>query len=171
MPTYLLLLGLLLLPTAGLYGAEIAPSAKSDALTPRLGGRADNLTPNLASAQMETARPKGMTPKVRIDWERDITSVCFKTGSTITSYLGAGLGATAEKPEPDVVLISNEEVDEEALAYQLGVGFDCELDKATSLALGYRYKTDSLLVFDIPSDGGDSPGDGHNISLGLKVAF
>lgn len=101
--------------------------------------------------------------------------------SRFTPYLGAGLGGAYVKldarliePDPtDADIVFEDEA--LALAYQLGGGVACKLNRVLSLDLGYRYFSTANLKLKDQDPAGDNNFETdystHNVSLGLRLAF
>ena len=128
------------------------------------------VSPGIESIKNRAALSRRPLPDVRLTARNSLAALSFQTPSAITPYLGAGLGYqlgfSPQKLSPaDRFLAARDRV----FSYRLGAGFGCSLAPSTSLALDYRYSTSTVPEHGSPDTVGGK--EGHDISLGLKVAF
>lgn len=97
----------------------------------------------------------------------------IETGSSVTPYLGAGIGV-AQVSMNDVGAAGERLADDDdtVFAYQLAAGAAFELAPALALDLGYRFFATSDPEFkDVDGVKFDSEYMSHNLSLGVRFQF
>lgn len=87
----------------------------------------------------------------------------IKNDSTVTPYLGFGLGYSRVDWKPD----SGISGDDKVLAYQVATGLGIEMSKHVVLDIGYRY----FATQDIMSNSVNAEYRNHNVTIGVKYMF
>ena len=84
----------------------------------------------------------------------------FQTDSSLTPYIGAGIGWARHD-------ISDADVDDSGFAYQGTIGVAYALSDTMALDLAYRY----FATADPDFEGLDASYDSHNLTVGLRFGF
>ena len=89
----------------------------------------------------------------------------IETGSTMTPFIGAGIGVANVEVEGD----GSE--DDTVFAYQAGAGIGYAVNDSTTLELGYRYMATSDPEFQEAGETVEAEVGSHNFYVGVRVAI
>ncbi len=115
----------------------------------------------------------GNSTRFNLGSKDNLTALTFKNQSSLTPYIGAGIGELGQGDKDQANLADQfSEKALEDLEYKVGVGMDYSLKKNTGLTLGYKWNTGSTSELLEGGIGNLSPDqENQHISVGIKVGF
>ena len=110
--------------------------------------------------------------RFHLETKDDLATLTFKNETSVTPYIGAGIGREQEKTVQMGIYDLHSERTQENQGYKIGFGMICSVSQNTGLILGYQWNTGS--VTEPPATGTknlNSDQENHLLSVGVKVNF